>query len=226
MSNTVAHLAVAYEILQRYPELVQNPDAFYLGCVAPDTIGSKAGYSREDKKRVHLRSGIRDAEWLHAEKMAIFKQRVRDFAAQHIAHAAGDQRDFNLGYLVHLLTDEWNHRTIRQTMLKVAAAMNVSESDREFFHMMTNDLEALDHDLLCRSRVVEELLQSLLNTDVQQALPGYVEKAYIEGSIAWWRDAYLENIRQRRLMYISAEDMEVFVHVAAREIAAELRTLL
>ena len=41
MSNTIAHLVVANKILREYPALVHNVEAFYLGSVAPDTIGSK-----------------------------------------------------------------------------------------------------------------------------------------------------------------------------------------
>lgn len=226
MSNTVAHLAVAREILKAHPALIQNPRAFYLGCIAPDAIGSKPDCTREDKKRVHLRSGIRDAEWLDAPQMTVFKQRVHDFVKRYIQNAAGSQRDFNIGYLVHLLTDEWNHRTLRQTMLRIAHTLQVSQSDREFFHMMTNDLEALDAYLLTCNTAVAEIFQQLLTEDVQYELPGYVEKAHMEGSIAWWKDAYLKSIYNRKLRYISARDMDVFVSVAAEKIAAELAQLL
>ncbi len=226
MSNTVAHLAVAREILKAHPALIQTPRAFYLGCIAPDAIASKPGCTREDKKRVHLRSGIRDAEWLDAPQMTVFKQRVHDFVEQHIQNAEGSQRDFNIGYLVHLLTDEWNHRTLRQTMLGIADALKVSQSDREFFYMMTNDLEALDADLLNHNTEVAEIFHQLLSEKVQYDLPGYVEKAHIEGSIAWWKDAYLKSIYNRKLRYISARDMDVFVCLAAEKIAAELAQLL
>ena len=130
MSNTIAHIVVANRILKECPTLIGNADAFYFGSVAPDTIGSKVACSREDKKRVHLRDGIRDAEWLDNEKMELFKVAVRGFVDQHISNEKGSQRDFNIGYLVHLLTDEWNHRTIRQTMLKKANEISVLESDR------------------------------------------------------------------------------------------------
>ena len=64
MSNTIAHLAVAKKILDKTPEFVQNQRAFYLGILAPDTITSKPEAGKEEKKRVHLRENIRDAEWL------------------------------------------------------------------------------------------------------------------------------------------------------------------
>lgn len=226
MSNTIAHLAVANRILKEHPALVHNVAAFYLGSVAPDTIGSKVGCSRDDKKRVHLRDGIRDAEWLNNEKMGLFKNRIQHFVDEHISNSDGSQRDFNIGYLVHLLTDEWNHRTIRQTMLKKANAMNVSESDREFFYMMTNDLEALDNYLLNSNDEIGEILTRLLSQGAQYALVGFIEKEYIEGSIQWWRNSYLVNIKQRALKYISEDDITDFVDIATQEILAEIKLLL
>ena len=198
MSNTIAHLAVADRILKEHPTLVHNVAAFYLGSVAPDTIGSKVGCSRDDKKRVHSRDGIRDAEWLNDEKMGLFKNRIQNFVDEYISNFDGSQRDFNIGYLVHLLTDEWNHRTIRQTMLRKANAMNVLESDREFFYMMTNDLEALDNYLLNSNEEIREILARLLSQGAQYALTGFIEKEYIEGSIQWWSNSYLVNIKQSR----------------------------
>ena len=55
MSNTIAHLAVAAEILKLNPLLIKNKSAYYLGAIAPDTIGSKPNVTRNDKKIVHLR---------------------------------------------------------------------------------------------------------------------------------------------------------------------------
>lgn len=54
MSNTIAHLAVAKEIIEKKPKLVQNVRAYYLGILAPDTITSKPDAVKEDKKRAYL----------------------------------------------------------------------------------------------------------------------------------------------------------------------------
>lgn len=133
---------------------------------------------------------------------------------------------WNIGYLVHLLTDEWNHRTIRQTMLRKANAMNVLESDREFFYMMTNDLEALDNYLLNSNEEIGEILARLLSQGAQYALAGFIEKEYIEGSIQWWSSSYLVNIKQRALKYISEADITDFIDIATQEILSEIKSLL
>lgn len=226
MSNTVAHLVVAKRIIGDCPQLVDDVDAFYLGNVAPDTIGSKRDCSRDDKKRVHLRSEIRDTQWLNSDQMAIFNSRVSEFVHRYIENAKGGQRDFNMGYLVHLLTDKWNHKTIRQTMLAVAHTRNVMESDREFFYMMTNDLEALDNYLLNRDEEVGEILSRLLNQEVRYSLEGYIDREYIEGSIRWWKNSYLVNIKRRELKYIDEKDITEFIDTAVREVVKELRTFV
>ena len=76
MPGIIAHLTIANKILQECPELVCDVSAFYLGSVAPDTIESKIGCTRNDKKRVHLREEIKDVEWLNNEKMFLFKNRI------------------------------------------------------------------------------------------------------------------------------------------------------
>ena len=95
MANTLAHLAVAQEILRRRPDLVEYTDSFFIGNIAPDSIESKAGAVRDDKKLVHLRLGITDMEWLRPEKMQIFDRRLNDFISYFIyKETEAKQREF------------------------------------------------------------------------------------------------------------------------------------
>ncbi len=137
-----------------------------------------------------------------------------------------EQRDFNIGYLVHLLTDKWNHKTIRQKMLRIAIQNGVQENDKGFYHMMVNDLEALDHYLLESNTKIYDLFMELTNSPVEYSLPGYIEKEYIEGSIQWWNEQYLPGIAERKLMYISPDDIDEFISLAVKEIYAELVQLI
>lgn len=241
MSNTIAHLAVAQRIylqLQKYDNadvnanrnviiqmMIDNPDAYYLGAVAPDTIGSKLDCTREDKRGVHLREDIRDADWLLNDKMAIFDKRVADFVSTHIDNLdiELEQKVFSIGYLVHLLTDKWNHKTIREALLKIANANGVQESDKDFFYMCVNDLEALDNYLLIKYPDVKQLFFEMLEKPVNYYLEGYIEKDYIEKSMNWWKNQYLSSIQTRTLKYITESDIESFIEVASNQIIEELR---
>lgn len=226
MANTIAHLAVAKELLEKEPNLVQNRRAYYLGILAPDTITSKPNAVKEDKKRVHLRENIRDALWLEPDQMAIFMERVREFVQVHIVDETDeDQRDFNIGYLVHLLTDKCNHGTIRQKLLKKAAERGVVSSDREFYHMCVNDLEALDAYLLDKYSELGELFEELRKTEADFCLPGWIEKEDIDGSMWWWTNKYLPGIKERKLLYIETEDIEEFIIYSVGKIIEELAHL-
>lgn len=227
MANTIAHLMVAHRLYMEHPEIVDDCKAFYLGCVAPDTISSKPGCEREDKKFVHLRQDIRDADWLSEDKMRIFNSRINDFVIAFInGNPHPEQRVFNLGYLVHLLTDKWNHKTVRQKMLQIAVQNGIQETDRDFYHMMMNDLEALDAYLLRNNEDIRAIFTDLTNTTVEYGLAGYIEKSYIEGSIQWWKNRYLPSIEKRQLMYISEKDIDEFIDFAVEGIYAELFPLI
>lgn len=224
MSNTIAHLAVARELLKKCPNLVYNERAYYLGILAPDTISGKPDSKREDKKKVHLREDIPDAKWLEPEFMKLFTERVQAFVRENIENeSSADQRDFNIGYLVHLLTDKCNHGTIRQKLLKKAMERGFVSSDREFYYMCVNDLEALDSYLLESYPELGDLFSELTNKEVDYCLPGWIEKQYMENSMWWWNNHYLPGIKERELLYIATEDIEEFITYAVSRISEELK---
>lgn len=225
MSNTIAHLAVAKEIIEKKPKLVQNVRTYYLGILAPDTITSKPDAVKEDKKRVHLRENIKDALWLEPDQMAIFMDRMQAFVQMNILTEQDTaQRDFNMGYLVHLLTDKYNHGTIRQKLLKKAAERGIVSGDREFYHMCVNDLEALDAYLLETRPKLGELFEELRSKKADFGLHGWIEKEYIDDSMCWWTDKYLPGIKERKLLYIETTDIDEFITYSSEKIIAELET--
>jgi len=227
MANTVAHLMVARRILRENPGLIMDSRAYYLGSIAPDAIESMEGATRDDKKRVHLRSGIKDMEWLEPEQMAIFDRRVREFTSSYILPLpAGRQKDFNIGYLVHLLTDKCNHSTVRQIILGAAAREGLRDGEYSFFYRVVNDLEALDNYLLKEHPGIAGLFEEILGGEVICSLPGFIEKQFIEKSLHWWKNEYLKRIAERRLVYIAEESIEEFIGYAAAEIGKELNNLL
>lgn len=220
MSNTIAHLAVARELLRKCPNLIHNERAYYLGVLAPDTIGGKPDYKREDKKKVHLREDIPDTRWLEPELMAIFTERVNAFAQEHIVNERDtDQRDFNIGYWVHLLTDKHNHETIRQKLLKKTIERGVVSGVREFYHTSIHDLEALDAYLLESHPELGDLFSELTSKEIDYCLPGWIEKQYMQNSMWWWNNHYLPGIKEQELLYLATEDMEEFITYSVIKIA-------
>lgn len=227
MSNTIAHLAVAAEILKLNPFLVKNKWAYYLGIVAPDTIGSKVDVSRSDKKLVHLREGISDIEWLKQDCMNIFNSRVNKFVDTYIQYETNEnQRDFNIGYLIHLLTDKENHKIIRQKMVQYAFEKGIEEKNKEFFNMMINDLEGLDYYLLEQNEDLKIIFDFLCTHTVDYEIEPYIKKEYIQRSIEWWKNEYLSSIKSRDLVYLSFTDIDLFIKSSSIEIVEEVKALL
>lgn len=228
MSNTITHLAVAAEIAKMNKNLIHNLNAFYLGSIAPDAIGSKNNCTRRDKKLVHLREEISDLKWLEPSYMNLFNQRVQEFVNYHIncEKIEENQKDFNIGYLVHLLTDKWNHMTIRQSMIKHAFMENIEENDKAFFYMMKNDLEALDQYLLETRNYIKDIFYEICNSPVNYCLSGYIEKEYIEKSILWWKYEYVTSIKTRKLKYLLPKEIDIFIENTSNEILKELKRLI
>lgn len=221
MSNTIAHIAVAKEVLHKRPDLVQNRRAYYLGALAPDAILGVPGSTAEDKKRLHLRAGIPDERWFEPEQMAIFTERVQEFVREHIINEAdGAQRDFNMGYIVHALTDKCNHRVICPKVLKKANERGVGFA--EYCDMCVNDIEALDVYLLEKYPELGELLEELISTESEYGLHGWIEKEHISSAMWWVSNKYLPGIKKRKVLYLTMADIEEFVPYSVEKILEEL----
>lgn len=227
MANTLAHLAVAQKIISMHPELVRFRDSFYLGNIAPDSIESKEGVVRDDKKLVHLRLGITDMEWLEPDKMAIFDKRLEDFIKQYLyGESDPKQRDFILGYIVHLITDKLHHGIVRLSILRRLQPEGYEDGTWPFIYRVLNELEAMDHYLLRTRSETAELFESLMSMPVENYLPGLIEKEYIEKSQRWWREEYIPQISRREANVCAMSEIDEFVKSAADKILPILDKLI
>ena len=226
MSNTLAHLAVAQRILQSRPGLVEHVDSFYMGTIAPDSIESKVNAVRDDKKLVHLRLGITDMEWLQAEKMAIFDRRLEDFISYFICRETEPrQRDFCIGYLVHLITDKINHGSMRLRILRALEKQGYEDGKWPFILKVLNELEALDNYLLNSRPETAALFYRLMELPVEHYLPGMIEKAYLEKSLVWWKEQYIPQIAGRKAEIVEMHEIDDFVELAAERMINILDTM-
>lgn len=227
MANTIAHLAVALRVLKARPELVSLKYNYYIGTIAPDTIGSKIGAGRDEKRTVHLRAGIRDKEWLKPEKMRIFDQRIADFVRESILEEDDPHhRDFSMGYLVHLLTDKVNHQTIRQIILKALVPEGEEEGNWNFIPEFTNELEAMDCYLIRHYPELSALFYTVMEYPVQNCMPGQIEAEFIEKSLKWWKNEYVRNIAERKPEILKYSDIEDFIAQATDTVLAELDRIM
>ncbi len=227
MANTLAHLAVAHRILTMRPELIRFEDSFYLGTIAPDSIESKEGVVRDDKKLVHLRLGISDMEWLEPDKMAVFDDRLEDFIRQYLYGEADiQQRDFIIGYIVHLITDKLHHGMVRLSILNRLRPEGYEDGTWPFIHRVLNELEAMDDYLLQSRPEISALFERMMGLPVTNFLPGLIEKEYIEKSQRWWREDYLPQIARREANVCALSEIDEFVEIAADKIVPMLDTII
>lgn len=226
MANTIAHIAVAHTVLSARPDLVGLTYNYYLGSIAPDAIDSKVGALRDDKKKVHLRTGISDTEWLKPEKMRIFDTRLDKFIQESIIEETDPHhRDFSIGYLVHLLTDKVNHATIRQRILKVLAPEG-SAGNRSFVPKFVNELEAMDCYLIRTKPELSALFYTVMEYPVTNCMPGWIEAEYLEKSLKWWKYEYIPQIAERRAEILQSHEIDEFVQQAAEYILKELERII
>lgn len=227
MANTLAHLAIAQRILALRPQLVEYRDSFYMGTIAPDSIESKVGAVRDDKKLVHLRLGITDMEWLQPDKMAIFDRRLEDFISYFIYRERdARQRDFCIGYLVHLMTDKINHGSMRLRILNELIKQGYEDGKWPFILKVLNELEALDNYLLRSRPETAELFYRLMELPVEHYLPGMIEKEYIAKSLSWWKGEYIPQIATRKAEIVEDHEIDDFVTLASDTILRELETII
>lgn len=223
MANTIAHLAVAQKVLEAKPELVSLKFNYYLGTIAPDAIDSKVGAMRDDKKKVHLRTGISDKEWLKPEKMLIFDLRLEKFIKESIIEEDDEHhRDFSVGYLVHLLTDKYNHATIRQRILREFD----SDGDKSLIPTFVNELEAMDCYLIRGTPELSALFYTIMELPIINCMPGYIEAEYLEKSLKWWKYQYIPQIATREPKILQYREIDEFISGATDYILKELEKII
>jgi hypothetical protein len=107
MAGTITHLAIAdklYDILGC--SKIKNYPLFLGGNIAPDAAHAKKNYQRLDKKHTHLTNGINAYGYGQPEAAKLFRTRINDFIEKYYFPAT-ENKDLYLGYIVHLLTDEF-----------------------------------------------------------------------------------------------------------------------
>lgn len=107
MPGTILHLAIADKVYSILGDgVIKNLPLFFGGNIAPDAIHAKKEYQRADKKHSHLCDGIHLYGYGYPEKVQLFKDRINAFIEKYYT-TAGEDRDLYLGYVVHLLVDEF-----------------------------------------------------------------------------------------------------------------------
>ena len=188
MSGTLIHLAIAdkiYDILGG--DVIKNLPLFFGGTIAPDAVHARKNYQRAYKKHSHLCDDICSYGYGYPEINMLFKDRVNGFAKKYYMNA-GEDKDLYLGYIVHLLVDEFEmfsacERLINQLKsdgvnpdvpeLRKNLADEINNGGyKEFFKQDANIYDILAYEYKFNQKVV----------DILEAVWDYEVKDYISGN--------------------------------------------
>lgn len=222
MPGTITHILVAKKIISKLPiGTIKNKALFFAGSIAPDAIHNKKEYIREDKKKTHMRLGIRDSEFHFPQNLKLFRKRVKNFIDDYIKN--GDENiDLYKGYVVHLLTDEIFLLTVRREYILMMNKLGKYGDDDKFFESMTKELNENDQILAQREDDIENI------ANILEFLKPYEIRCYLtEKQLSDSRDWVIKNkLRCERKYsepkYVTVERIEKFIEDGTNEIIDRL----
>jgi len=235
MPHTATHLAIAdriYFILGG--NIIENAPLFFGGNIAPDAIHAKKDYQRTDKKRSHLCEGIRSYGYGYPEVAELFKRRVNEFIEKYYL-TAGDDKDLYLGYIVHLLTDEFyllmTYKHLEEHLKSTGTdtdepnfrknlADKVNDGGyRDFFADIANIYEIFTHDEYQFKQNIADILEAVWDYEVKD----YITADEINASKRWSIDNFINNEpAQDKIKNYDRDKAVNIINLAADDIIARL----
>lgn len=102
MAYTMIHILIAEKILE-YIKTPVNYPTYILGTIAPDAVHAAKDYSPAQKERSHL--FVEGARWGKVTSEEDFGKWSESIKAFYLKEHGRYDKDFFLGYIVHLLVD-------------------------------------------------------------------------------------------------------------------------
>lgn len=109
MAYTMTHILVAERVLEYITPPVDY-STYLIGAIAPDAVHASPHYTPELKEKSHIFAD--GAVWGEITKEIQFKEWLDNIKKFYINHQDKYDRDFFLGYIVHVLTDICSCRQI------------------------------------------------------------------------------------------------------------------
>ncbi|MBE6563647.1 MAG: hypothetical protein E7660_07950 [Ruminococcaceae bacterium] len=183
MAGTATHLAVADLICERLGNDKFNLPLFYSGNIAPDAIHARAGYTRELKKHTHLTVGIGGADFQNPEKVCVFHERLISFIGENMSEK-GDDYDLYLGYVCHLVTDEFFNISLRKKMVDAMDTDGLATEGPELAKAILHDMDIIDREIMAKYPFKNDVKASLSAVwDIE--IPDMVTKEETNSSKSW-----------------------------------------
>lgn len=174
MAYTMIHILIAEKVLEYLKSPVDHP-TYILGTIAPDAVHAAKDYSRMQKGRSHLfAEGARWGEVTSEEDLAKWSESIKTFYLKE--HDRYD-RDFFLGYIVHLLADICSCKNIYAPFY-----LSIKDDYDEKMAQFRKESYCVNYHLYCEySR--EKNLYNILHAGRSCSIDGVFEKSLLDPRI-------------------------------------------
>lgn len=221
MAGIITHLAIADKVTDLLCGRINNIPLFFSGNIAPDSIHSRENFVRAMKKHTHLRDDIRDADFLKPKNQELFQKRINKFI-EHYCIKSDKEFDLYCGYLTHLLADELFMKTIRLQFTEKMDKLNIKQSDREYFLLISSDLDNIDNRLSQEYPFINDPKDTLWNAKDYE-IRDYLSSDELTNSKGWLTWNWFDNKKEYTApKYISYESILDFIEYASNEIVKRL----
>lgn len=223
MPGAITHIAIADKIIELVgDEKFNNIPLFYCGSIGPDAIHARTGFSREDKKKTHLRDGIRDKDFLTDENQELFHNRVSNFIDKRIFEG-NKYNDFLKGYVVHLLSDEFFMKTVKLEYIKAINGDENTEQSKDLFDNLHKDLDNIDYRL-AREYSFSRNVREALYTEWGYSVDGLLIHEELSGSKWYICNKFFDSKNDgfKSPKYITYRRILEFIEESAMNIVVQL----
>ena len=183
MAGTATHLAVADLICERIGNDKFNLPLFYSGNIAPDAIHSRVGYQRDFKKHTHLTEGMGGADFQIPEKVSVFHDRLCEFIEKNLGRE-NELYDLYLGYVCHLVTDEFFNINLRKKMVDAMGTDGLATEGPELAKAILFDMDIIDSEIMAKYPFKNDV-KAALSAVWELEIPDMVTKEETNSSKSW-----------------------------------------
>lgn len=200
MAHPIMHLLIADKIYSNKSSNIQSYGDFLLGSIAPDAVHEKENYTREIKDISHYRFDKRSS--------------FGHFDTFMEAYATQENRDFVMGYLVHLLSDMiWYHavRVPFKEAFMQAPSQRMSKNQAYYA-----DCEQITQ-VLFEEKNVASIIEAL-NSSKAYTLESLIDAEDVEA----WRDRVVMEYQDRKKtvedkQYITEKQIRDYIENCTQE---------
>lgn len=217
MAGVITHLQIGKMIYKDQKYLIDDEIGFYLGTIAPDSIMAKADYQRIDKIITHLRIGISSEDWYKDEYQELYEKRILEFINKYYNHPQS-LNSFYLGYITHLLTDQYFHNCVRKMIVQKLKDNNFPYTGKDLLKVMTYEFDAFDYYLLHNNQDLIEIIHMMENISENYEVQDLLPCSYIMHNFTWIKTKFIDHQENLNLKYFQESDILRFINEASNYI--------